>query len=100
MGVKPDRFLSKPGRLTGTERSRSTSSKTRKKGRPLETWIQTETGKGKCCDVCGDNKCRTLIFEENVYEDVPVKLITRGILKAAGVIFNIRIDNEDAYIIR
>ena len=98
--MNPDHFLPRPGGLTGIERSRSTSSKTRKKGRPLETWIQTETGKGKCCDVCGDNKCRTLIFEENVYEDVPAKLIMRGILKATVTIFNIRIDNEDAYIIR
>jgi len=69
-------------------------------GRPLENWINAETGKSKCCDVCGDNECRTLIFEENVYEDVPVKLIVRGILKAVGMIFNIQIDNEDTYIIR
>lgn len=69
-------------------------------GRPLETWLQAETGKSKCCDVCGDNECRMLIFDGNVYEVVPAKLIMRGILKAAGTIFNIQIDNEDAYIIR
>jgi len=38
--------------------------------------------------------------DKNVYEDVPVKLIVRGILKAVGMIFNIQIDNEDTYIIR
>lgn len=62
-------------------------------GNPLETWLNAETGKSQCCDACGDNECRTLIYEGNAYEDVPVKLIMRGILTAVEAIFHIQLDN-------
>jgi hypothetical protein len=60
-------------------------------GKPLENWLSAETGQSKCCDVCGDNECRTLIYEGNAYEDVPVKLILLGILRAAVAIFHVEL---------
>lgn len=60
-------------------------------GKPWETWLSAETGQSKCCDVCGDNECRTLIYEGNAYEDVPVKLISHGILRAAEAIFHVEL---------
>jgi hypothetical protein len=62
-------------------------------GKTLETWLHAETGKSKCCDACGDNECRTLLFEGNAYEDLPRELIVRGILRAVEAIFHIQLDN-------
>ncbi len=58
-------------------------------GKPLENWLHAETGQSPCCDACGDNECRTLIYEGNAYEDIPAKLIVLGILRAAKTIFHI-----------
>jgi len=64
-------------------------------GKPLENWLNAETGKSQCCDACGDNECRTLIYEGRIYEDVPVKLIVSGILEALKAIFQIGFDQSD-----
>ena len=71
-------------------------------GKPLENWLNAETGKSQCCDACGDNECRTLIYEGAAYEDVPVKLIMLGILRAAEAIFHVKLaqyaDDEDLFV--
>lgn len=60
-------------------------------GKLLETWLHAETGKSPCCGVCGDNECRTLIYEGNAYEDVPLELIMLGILRAAEGTFYVEL---------
>ena len=62
--------------------------------KPLESWLNAETGKSPCCDACGDNDCRTLIYEGRIYEDIPVKLIVSGILEALKAIFQIELDQS------
>ncbi|MBN1548913.1 MAG: DUF2703 domain-containing protein [Syntrophaceae bacterium] len=67
-------------------------------GKPLETWLNAETGKSPCCDACGDNECRTLIYEGTTYEEVPRELIIRGILRAVEAIFNINTNDKDMFV--
>lgn len=56
-------------------------------GKLLEEWIGGETGKSKCCDVCGDSDCRTISFGENTFESIPENLIIKaGLLAAAQLI--------------
>jgi hypothetical protein len=56
-------------------------------GKLLEDWIGGETGKSKCCDVCGDSECRTISFGENTFESIPENLIIKaGLLAAAELI--------------
>jgi hypothetical protein len=56
-------------------------------GKLLEEWIGGETGKSKCCDVCGDSECRTISFGENTFESIPERLIIKaGLLAAAELI--------------
>ena len=57
----------------------------------LESWLNAEIGKSQCCDVCGDNECRTLKLEGKTYEAIPVELIVRGITIAVESIFGIQI---------
>jgi hypothetical protein len=59
-------------------------------GKHLESWLQAETGRSPCCDICGDNECRTLTLEGKTCEAVPVDLIVRGILKAVETIFGVK----------
>jgi len=60
-------------------------------GKPLENWLNAETGKSQCCDACGDNECRTLIYEGTAYEDVPAGLIVLGIVRAVKAIFQVEL---------
>ena len=53
-------------------------------GKPLEDWLNADTGKNDCCDVCGDEKCRTVIVNGEEYEAVPSDLIIEAGLKAAS----------------
>ena len=56
-------------------------------GKLLEEWIGGETGKSKCCDVCGDSDCRTISFGENTFESIPENLVIKaGLLAAAELI--------------
>ena len=56
-------------------------------GKLLEEWIGGETGKSKCCDVCGDSECRTISLGENIFESIPENLIIKaGLLAAAELI--------------
>lgn len=53
----------------------------------LEEWLGGETGKSKCCDVCGDSECRTISFGENIFESIPENLIIKaGLLAAAELV--------------
>ena len=56
-------------------------------GKLLEDWIGGETGKSKCCDVCGDTECRTISFGKDIFESIPENLIIKaGLLAAAELI--------------
>jgi len=53
-------------------------------GRTIEEWLGAKTGESKCCDVCGDEECRTIILGENTYESVPSSMIIKAGLMAAA----------------
>ncbi|MDI6714841.1 MAG: DUF2703 domain-containing protein [Thermodesulfovibrio sp.] len=55
--------------------------------KPLEEWLGAETGKSKCCSVCGDEDCRTIHFKGNTYEAIPENLIIKASLIAASEMF-------------
>lgn len=52
--------------------------------RPLESWLGAETGGSECCDVCGDEECRTVEVNEKEYEVVPSGLIVKAGLRAVS----------------
>ncbi|HPF49843.1 MAG TPA: DUF2703 domain-containing protein [Caldisericia bacterium] len=52
-------------------------------GKPLEEWVEGKTGASQCCDVCGDNDCRTVSVDGNEYETIPSELIVKAGLTAA-----------------
>lgn len=49
---------------------------------PLEYWISGQTGKSPCCSACGDNECRTVEVNQDVYETVPAEIIVKASLEA------------------
>ena len=51
-------------------------------GKPLEDWIEGQTGSSPCCNECGDNECRTVEVEGTVHEVIPEDLLVRAGLKA------------------
>jgi len=56
--------------------------------RVLEEWLGAEVGKslcGFCCEELSDSvECRTIIFENKVYETIPAILIIKAGLQAAS----------------
>jgi hypothetical protein len=44
----------------------------------LEDLIGAETGQSQCCDVCGDNECRTVKVGEELYETIPSDIIIKA----------------------
>ncbi len=56
----------------------------------LEEWLGAETGKSKCCDVCGDEECRTIEIGLQRYETIPAPLIIKAGLVAAAEILPVR----------
>ena len=53
---------------------------------PLEDLINAKTGQSQCCDVCGDNKCRTVDIEGESFETIPASLIVKaGLLAFAKI---------------
>lgn len=52
--------------------------------RSLEDVIGAKTGHSKCCDVCGDEKCRTVETKEKTYETIPAEMIVKAGLKAVS----------------
>lgn len=53
-------------------------------GRSLEELIGAKTGQNQCCDVCGDEECRTVEIGGETLEAVPAALIVKAGLKAAA----------------
>lgn len=51
-------------------------------GDPLEEWVNAETDQSECCEVCGENECRTVIVNGREYETIPSDLIVDAALQA------------------
>ncbi|MBS3788288.1 DUF2703 domain-containing protein [Candidatus Bipolaricaulota bacterium] len=52
--------------------------------KPLEDWLGGEVGQSECCDVCGDEDCRTVTINGKEYEVIPADLIVKAGLTAAS----------------
>lgn len=52
--------------------------------KPLEDWLDGDVGESECCDVCGDEDCRTVTINGKEYEAVPSNLIVKAGLTAAS----------------
>jgi len=50
----------------------------------LEDLLDAKTGQSKCCDVCGDEECRTMEAGDKSYETIPAALIVEAGLKAVS----------------
>jgi AhpD family alkylhydroperoxidase len=57
-------------------------------GRPLESWVDGQSGSSRCCDECGDNDCRTLEVDGRSYEVIPSGLLIRAGLAAASTMLD------------
>ena len=53
-------------------------------GIPLEDIINAKVGKSQCCDVCGDEECRTVEIKGETFEIIPAEMIVRAGLKVAA----------------
>lgn len=53
-------------------------------GQLLEDVIGAQTGQSQCCDVCGDEQCRTVETKRQSFETVPAELIVEAGLKVMG----------------
>lgn len=51
----------------------------------LEDVIGAKTGQSQCCDVCGDEQCRTVETGGESLETIPTELIVKAGLKAVGI---------------
>ncbi|KXA92168.1 hypothetical protein AKJ65_07955 [candidate division MSBL1 archaeon SCGC-AAA259E19] len=51
--------------------------------KPLEELIGANVGGSKCCDVCGEEECRTVIIGGEEHEVVPSQTIINAALNAA-----------------
>lgn len=52
--------------------------------KPLEGWLDAESGSSACGGVCGDNACRTVEADGRQYETLPEALLLRAGLIAAA----------------
>lgn len=52
-------------------------------GRSLEDIIGAKTGQSQCCDVCGDEECRTVEISGQTHETIPAEIIVKAGLKVA-----------------
>jgi hypothetical protein len=62
------------------------SNRIRLNGRLMEDWLGGESGASACCDVCGDEECRTVVVDGEEHEAVPAALIVRAGLAAASAL--------------
>ncbi|MFA6106806.1 MAG: DUF2703 domain-containing protein [Patescibacteria group bacterium] len=53
-------------------------------GELLEDLVRAKTGQSQCCDVCGDEECRTVEIDGESHEIVPAELIIKAGLAAAS----------------
>lgn len=54
-------------------------------GQLLDDVINAKTGESQCCDVCGDEKCRTIEVDDRSYETIPFGMIVVAALKVLEV---------------
>ncbi len=52
--------------------------------KPLEEWLNAKVSQSPCCDICGDQDCRTVEFLGKSYEIIPSELIIKACLLAAA----------------
>lgn len=57
-------------------------------GIALEDLIEARTGQSQCCDVCGDEECRTVDVGGESYETIPAEMIVKAGLIAGARIIN------------
>lgn len=50
---------------------------------PLEELIGASVGESKCCDVCGEEECRTVIIDGKEHEVVPSHTIINAAMEAS-----------------
>jgi len=62
------------------------SNRIRLNGRLLEDWLGGRSGASACCDACGDEECRTVVVDGEVYESVPAALVVKAGLAAASAL--------------
>ena len=56
-------------------------------GKPLEEWLEGQTGSSRCCNECGDNDCRTVEVGGRTYEVIPEDLLVRaGVIAATRML--------------
>jgi hypothetical protein len=51
-------------------------------GKNMEEWLKAKTSSSCCCDACGDAECRTVEYDNRVYETIPAELIIRAALNS------------------
>jgi hypothetical protein len=55
-------------------------------GRLVEDWLGGRSDTSACCDVCGDEECRTVVVDGEEYESVPAALVVKAGLAAASAL--------------
>ena len=53
-------------------------------GRPIEEWLGASVGSSRCCSVCGELECRTVLLGGTTFEAIPEKLFLRAALVASS----------------
>ncbi len=53
-------------------------------GRPLEDIIGAKIGQSRCCNVCGEEDCRTVEISGTAYETIPFEIIVKAGLKVGA----------------
>lgn len=53
-------------------------------GKPLEDILGATVSHSLCCDLCGENQCRTLKWNGEEFETIPRELIIKGGLRKAA----------------
>lgn len=53
-------------------------------GKPMEEWLGASVGSSRCCSVCGDSDCRTVVVGATTFETIPEQLFLRAALVAAS----------------
>jgi hypothetical protein len=61
--------------------------------RTLEDWLDAKVGKSECCNVCGNEECRTVEVEGESHETIPADLIMKAGLLAASQLVT---DNKES----
>jgi hypothetical protein len=53
-------------------------------GSPMEEWVGAKVGSSRCCSVCGESECRTVVVGGTTFEAIPEKLFLKAALIAAA----------------